>query len=364
MLRAMSARRGKFVRWLSLPLLAIPGPCTTFDGETAAVAVADGGPDGGDAGAPDVAPIGPQPYLSTEDAARACSLVSRCPTLAISIGLSVGIPVAADQFASCVHFLASPIPPSRPGFDLQRGVLRKIAEAADCKQALEAAPTELLYGADPRCPDGGGYTSCYDDTHTVFCQGTMFGAFSTCAGTRGGEKCVTVDVPDAGPVGICAKGACDAFVPDAFCEKGTILHTCDPRGSRVETVFDCGWVGLTCANGPEGYPTCLSPSETTSCTQYGQTRCEGGRLLFCMGDQSAQWSAFDCGAVGAECVAGSASGTRLPLCLHRDAECSPLEVGTGTCTGSTISLCVDGRKTTFDCGSIAKRCDPQARACL
>jgi hypothetical protein len=322
--------------------------------------------DATDSGAPDVTPIGPQPYLSTEDAARVCSLVARCATLSYSIGLSMGIPVVGEQFATCVHFLASPIPPSRPGFDLQQGVLRKIAAAVSCKQALDATPTELLYGADPRCPDGGAASTCYDDTHTVYCDGTNgVGSYSTCSGTRGGEKCVEVQVPDAGAVGICAKGACDAFVPEAFCEKGTILHTCDPRGYKVETVFDCGWLGLTCANGENGFPTCLSPTESTTCASYGETRCEDDRVLFCTGGETtSQWSSFACADVGATCVPGSATGTRPPFCLHREAECSPIEPGTGTCTGNEIDLCVDGRRVSFDCASIEKRCDPQAHACL
>src|SRR5687767_8265748 len=160
MLRAMAERVERLKRWVvralvALPLLAIPGPCTTFDGESPSSPAIDAGPDTVDAPFADVVPLGPQPYLSIEDAARACSLVARCPTLPISIGLSLGVPVAPDQFATCVHFLASPIPPSRLGFDLQRSVLAKIAAAKDCKEALAAAPIELLYGADPRCADAG-----------------------------------------------------------------------------------------------------------------------------------------------------------------------------------------------------------------
>src|SRR5881275_927490 len=81
-----SVMRARWWRWLvSLPLLAIPGPCTTFDGDSPSA------PDAGDDAA-DAAPT-PTSYLSLDDAVSVCSLVGRCQTLQYSIAVSLAISV-------------------------------------------------------------------------------------------------------------------------------------------------------------------------------------------------------------------------------------------------------------------------------
>ena len=97
--------------FVSLPLLAIPGPCTTFDGESPSAPIVDAGEsDATDASTPDVVPLGPQPYLFLEDAVRACSLIARCPTLALSVGLSIAVPVASGTASLSADDEPSPVP--------------------------------------------------------------------------------------------------------------------------------------------------------------------------------------------------------------------------------------------------------------
>jgi hypothetical protein len=285
-------------------------------------------------------------------------------TLPVSLGLSIALPVASDQFASCVHFLASPVPPSRPGFELHRGVLESAVGASTCHEALAAMPTELLFGADPRCPEVAG-SVCYDESHAVFCGDQGFGTFSRCSETRGGTKCVEIDV-DGGRAGVCARGPCEGNIPEARCEK-TTLHTCDPRSYKLEIRFDCAWMGLKCSVGPEGYQTCVSADgDDARCPTFGVATCEGDRVRFCTGGEALRWSTFSCGEIGATCQGGMLAdgGGPLPFCLHADARCSPLDASVGACAGDVIDLCVDGAPVSFDCASIGKRCDPRARACL
>ncbi len=366
----MPRRADKIRSWvrrvaLSLPLFAVPGPCTTFDDEVARSAppvVADAGAQ--DTSAADAPVIGPRAYLSLDDAVRACALVARCPTLPVSIGLSIAVPVAPDQLATCVHFLASPVSPTRLGFARQQGVLQRVAAAKDCKEALAAMPTELLYGADPRCNDAGSApSSCWDETHVLYCGGDGFGVLYQCGDDRGGDKCLTYSTPDAGTGAACATRTCDAFVPDAFCENGSILRACDPRGSKLETVFDCAWQGLTCALTSPASPDCVGAEDRTPCPRYGFAECSGDRVRFCTSGEPPQWSTFDCAAVGARCE-GSGGDTQRPFCIHRSAKCSPLDASVGTCSGTRISLCVDGESVSFDCATVGKTCDPGAKACL
>jgi hypothetical protein len=208
-------------------------------------------------------------------------------------------------------------------------------------------------------------SACWDDTHVVYCGLDGIGVLYACGATRGGDKCLTYEVPDAGVAAACARGACDAFVPDAYCENGTIVRACEPRAFKLETMFDCAWVGLTCAMTNPGSPDCRTPDDREPCPRYGFAECNGDRVRFCTNWDPRQWSTYDCAAIGARCV-GSGGDTQRPFCIHRDAKCSPLDSSVGTCTGTgtTISLCVDGATVAFDCASVGKTCDPAAKACL
>jgi hypothetical protein len=351
---------------MSLPLFAIPGPCTTFDGTPAPAAPQADAGDAAASDAGDAAPSGPRPYLSIADAVKVCSLVERCPSLPYSIGLSLAVPIVQGQFVTCVHTLASPVPPSRLGFELQRGVLARIAAARTCQEALDATPTELLYGADPRCPAAGSPSGCRDGAHAVFCGDSGYGTYSTCVSGHGGASCLEVDVPDGGGrFGVCGTGTCDQAVPESRCE-GTTVVTCDPRQYKLATAFDCAWLGLACGRVADTVFTCVTPGGDQRCPGFPIATCNGDEMRFCVASDAPRWSTFECGEIGATCAGGmrqDGSGPP-PFCLKKGAKCSPQDAELGGCAGSAIDLCVDGALTQFDCARVGKQCDRAARACL
>lgn len=369
MLRAMRERVERARRILlrlvfATPLFAIPGPCTTFDGDSPRAEGTDAGDAASDAG--DAAPSGPRPYLSVDDAVRVCALVERCPSLPYSIELSLGVAVQAGRFGACVHALASPVPSSRLGFELQRGVLAKVATARTCQEALDATPTELLYGADPRCPVGA-QSGCHDPTHAVYCGDAGYGTYSSCFDGHGGGSCLEIDVPDGGgKFGVCGTGPCDEAVPESRCE-GTVVFTCDPRQYKLATAFDCAWLGLACARVADTVFTCVTPGQSDlRCPAFGLAQCDGDVARLCSGGEVPRWSTFACGDIGATCAGGMSDNGAgpPPFCLRKGADCSPLDAELGACVGTTIDLCVDGSLRRFDCASVGKQCDPVARACL
>ncbi len=352
----LGAMRGRW-RWIvSLPLLAFPGPCTTFDGESPSE------PDAGvdvDAAPPDAT------YLSLADAVSVCVLVGRCPTLQYSIGLSLGIPLDQKELPACVQMLAGKIPSSRRGLELQRGALARIVSKKDCGEALETLPVELI--ADQRCNIRRG---CNNATEAVACDdssGQLIGTINRCATDRGGPQCTTVTLPnDGGTYGVCSEGACTGtFVADAHCE-GTKLVTCDPQFSKIKSTFDCAWVGLGCGKGSSDYATCLSPEMSAKCPGFGAADCFGDTMRYCIsGDSQQSWSTFACAEVGASCEGGRFvdGGGVPPVCTPKDAECSPFDADIGACDASNVALCVDGKRLSFDCATLGKQCDRVAKGC-
>lgn len=359
--RVTEARRWLRRLFVSMPLLALPGPCTTFDDEEVPSAE-------GDSGTADATPPVPPALLELTDAVRACSLVARCPSLQASVGLSLAIPVAAGEFGSCVQMLAGPMPPSRPGLALAKGVLTRVAAARSCQEALDAMPVELLYGADERCPEASS-PRCRGETHVAYCdRASGFGRYARCSADRGGPTCVAIEVDGGATVSGCGilpePGTCDGFVHESECQ-GTAVYSCDPRDYKVATRFDCAWLGLRCGASAKGGVTCLtSDGSDLPCTTLLGSSCEGARVRFCV--EPGRYSTFDCGEIGATCVGGADDGSAgpRPFCLRRGAECSPLDPSVGSCDGSTIELCVDGRRARFDCARAGKQCDRAKRACL
>lgn len=341
-------------------MLAIPGPCTTFDGD------APSAPDAGGSADVDASPTATT-YLSLDDAIAVCSLVARCPTLQYSIALSVAIPVDQHQFPACVQTLAGQIPASRLGIDLQRGALAGVVGKKDCGEALAALPVELL-ADDPRCVVG---RACGSATTAVACNdsGTeTLGTLNRCAPDLGGPSCSVVSLPnDGGSYAVCSEGACTGtFVADAHCE-GTVLKTCDPTYSKIKTTFDCAWLGLGCGQGAQGYATCVSPESSAKCPGFNAADCAGDTMRYCVAAEAQpSWSTFACADVGATCRGGrfADGGGTPPICTPKDGECSPYDADMGACDGSRISLCVDGKRVSFDCATAQKQCDRTARACL
>jgi hypothetical protein len=380
MLRAMSRRalqrfvmRGAF--GLSLGVAFLPGPCTTFDGESPGKIEPEAGVDA----QPDVVDAGPSTYLSLQDAARVCSLVAQCGTLPYSIELSIGIAVDIDHFAACLHTLSSPIPPSRRGVSLQRAVLADIAKAGSCLQALAATPLELVaVPPDNRCTAPGTRTCADNGRAAIYCPnpptdgGTYAGTYARCGETRGGTSCVEVTIPDSGgvKVGVCGIGPCaDASIGEAYCEQGnpSVLHTCDPNTYRLETRYDCALVGLDCRRLGSGALTCFLPGFETACPYFGAADCVGDTARFCTAvDSAGRWSTLACGEIGSECKGGYDIQTRIgapPTCVPKERECTPFDSDIGLCDGDAIRVCLSGKRDKFDCASIGRRCNASRHSC-
>jgi hypothetical protein len=355
--------RGTRWRWLfrlSLPALAIPGPCTTFDGDSPAPP--DAAADAADADA------GLTSYLDFGDAIAVCSLVAKCPTLPYSIGLSLAIPLDSRYFGACMQMLAGRIPPSRRGLELQRGVLQQLVGKGTCNDALAAVPVELL-ADDTRCAAGH---ACLSATEAVSCDdggtGQTFGSLSRCAATLGGPKCLSFTV-DGGTYALCAEGTCTDTHDEAQCNGSTLVTCSRTNGFRYS--FDCAWVGLGCGTADGGgfpYTTCLAPDGDEACPGFNASDCLADSARYCVAvSASPAWSRFACADVGATCVGGRfADGGAPAICTPPPAssDCSPYDGDIGTCTDSTIALCVDGKRTDYDCATLGKQCDRNARACL
>jgi hypothetical protein len=63
-------------------------------------------------------------------------------------------------------------------------------------------------------------------------------------------------------------------------------------------------------------------------------------------------SEFDCAALGGTCSAKGGSA----LCVRSDDVCSPFDSDVNVCAGTTVALCVGGRKQALDCASLGMTC--------
>lgn len=326
---------------LGFVVVLVPGPCTAFDGDQMPTPP-------GDADAQGVT------YLSTTDAALVCARVVECPTLAGSLVVSTGIPLAAD-FPACMQWVSGPVPAGRLGFASQQSVLREIAAATSCAEALGRLPREILAGNDPRCAsDAGAGSRCLDSTTSLDCatrvrarcdDGRLFGPGATCRD------------------GTCSTGACGA--PALVWCTGDRLDLCVPTDAgRQAGHWDCTALGLKCETSGAA-SMCSTPGGDQPCKSFrpGDTACSDDKLKakVCVAAVGTHWGIVDCTQLGAgaSCEALASGGV---ACAPPRAECA-LE-SAGSCDRSTISLCVGGRRTSFDCASIGRTCDPARRACV
>jgi hypothetical protein len=323
--------------------------CTAFNDATVAATKT-----GGDSGMPPPPPPGDgaladaqneasslHAYLSTQDAAKLCTWVFACPTLAPSILESIDVPIDGSNYSLCMEWAAGPIPPDREGFDIQQQTLACIARATDCKTAGACAVLESLGPGDPRCPvppglgnDSGSY--CTDDGGTAIecpgyaehCGASMYAPGSSCHyGNDGLATCTPGDL-DAG----CGAAAtCQASYMD-YCARDGLHFT-----------LNCATVGGLCGFTDAGIINC-----GPACTVV-TTMCAGAAVQVCDGLED---TIFDCAAEDASCNSmGSAFYCKLGA-----AACSPTDPDVNVCSGTSISLCVGGQKSSFDCASIGKGC--------
>lgn len=330
MIFLVASRRGRrklFVAAIG-SLACVGYGCTVFDGLTVpAVKIPYAG------------------YLPLADAVRVCRLVHDCSLLSPAIARSIGVPVSATQFSSCLSWIAGPLPATRFGLDAQAKMLECVAQADACGAALECAFVEPLPAGDPRCAGVAGdqclaegvLLDCTTEIATR-CRSPYHGPGSECQLGLSGA-------------GRCALSTCmQQSSPPPRCTSGVYVR-CDPA-TNLRVAQDCNTVGLTCPDGAEGANAqCATEDGVFPCDEPGTAVCspDGTRVRICDG---ALASEFDCSAMDGHCNEEPAGGR----CVRPTDTCTPDAPGIDTCQGSVISLCVGGKKASFDCADVGLSC--------
>jgi hypothetical protein len=296
-------------------------------------------------------------YLTVADAAKVCSLLATCPEpeLAQSITESTGVPVDFGNFANCMEWVAGPIPSNRIGLTIQRSVLSCVAMATSCVAAGKCLSEELFAAGDPRCAgldagdDAGDAASdaapsldtCLDNGATV--QRCSGGNALHCGSAyfEGGAKCLT----GADGTSWCATGT---MCTQATTCAGSNLEYCG-SGTQLRFGINCAAVGNTCGIDPKTKQAdCLTDGTVQLCPDTSSD-CDKDRVKVCDFDR---YSIFDCAKLGGTCSKDLGSA----LCVRPGDTCTPFDPDVNVCTGTSISLCLAGAKTSFDCASIKKTC--------
>ncbi len=322
------------IRLLGLAALSgavLVASCTTFDGLVATLG--EGAPPGGGGALPG--------YLPVDDAVRLCARATTCPMLAESIAFSLQIPVETRYFSDCVAWLTDPLPGDRQGRDTQIRFLRCSLDAKDCAAARLCMPYEKVTADDPRCQgvaagvcieENRGISRCPD--YLTHCENPYF---------KPGQSCVPD--PDEGNVcgvaGGCAESTCD----------GSFLQACYSNPKYPVSVYDCASSGYACGLDQVGEPGCLTRgNESLTCQSVGSA-CTGNLVAVCDGYQFSQ---YNCEALGGTC--DSLRGP--PRCVLPADECSPYDADIHGCDGTSITLCLGGKKKSYDCAGLGLSCKP------
>jgi hypothetical protein len=323
------------------------GACTVFDGvtlpaqdgsldETIAEAASDASPPDAGAG-----------YLSLDDAVRFCANAFKCPYLPSSVIYSLGVPVESLHFSACVNWLAGPIPQDRPGIALQAQWLQCAAKATTCQQAGSCMWWEIIDPKDSRCAgnDAGQGGSCNEDGGAAYycasgviahCTHPAYPPGATClVGTNNDHRCAT-DKPPCTKADTCM---------------GSFQRYCASSG--VYEGYDCAILGYTCGLDPmSGYIQCLSDGVYKTCNAPAVTCDQSGNWVNVC--DSTQIGTFKCSSLGGTCDPSGAT----PRCKLPGEKCNPYDKAFDQCTGNSISLCVGGQPTTFDCAKVGLTCKP------
>jgi len=331
--------------------IVLASACTIFDGLTVP---AEAGPDvqptptdGGDAGEGGTPGGG---YLSLADGVKFCANAFKCPYLAPSTLQSLGVPVDVAHFSGCVSWVSGPIPPDRPGIDAQRRSLECAARANGCTAAGSCMWWENIDPKDTRCNgyDGGTNGACTDEGGTLqYCKDGIL-AHCNSEGYIAGSSCMK------GMDGTyrCATKVCPMNTTEA-CQG--VYETYCGSGSNLVQGLNCAITGYTCGLDPmSGYINCLTGGQLKTCSATSVT-CGGAGSIVSVCDGS-QVNEFNCAALGGTCDGMAA----LPRCKLPSDQCSPYDANVDACSGSTLSMCVGGKKTSFDCASAGLACKPAA----
>jgi hypothetical protein len=333
---------------VSLAAALVAGSCTVFDGLTAAP------PDAAPPPPPDAAPDGPvgETFLSLAEGALFCSRMLACPELGSSLIQSAAIAVDALDFSQCMDWATGPLPPSHPGVAAQSALLLCIAHGKTCEDSGTCCDVEQLASGDPRCvadlPDGGA--ACIDDGGTVLDCTDLVAIHCDTPAFAPGTQC---RLGSDGILWCAASGlGCDVA---AECVGETLTYCGEDTGLKF--AINCLESGNTCGDDPDaGFDDCLEDGHSHDCTAPSAD-CNGTRVEVCDG---ANYASFDCGDLGGSCVLSQGE----PRCTRPGDVCSPYDTDIDQCSdaGETISLCIAGQKTSFDCADVGLHCIPAGMA--
>ena len=355
-------------------LTALAAACLTFDGVTVPAA---------DAGLPDSAGPGPdtgggptdagtkdnnvpadacatvaQGYLSLAEAAKACQYIADCDTgqLELDIESNFGIVTSASNYAYCVNALAGTVPSDRVGLDIAQQTFKCLAKATACIQARGCLAVESLTTNDARCAAnqpkndagiycGSGGNDVVDCTAAVVqhCKSPAF-ANSVCV----------IDPTDHGYYGCGSLVSSQCATETSTCDIATaVLNDC-AAGTQINTANDCHVFGGNCGpSGVDGGPlnACLTGGKYTPCdaTTY-KDQCVDDAIASCT--YIGTLAVTSCKTLGKTCNATNGP----PICVGVNDECTPFSLGVGECTGNSISLCIDGKRASFDCACAGLVC--------
>lgn len=337
---------------------ALVASCMTFNGVNLPAQSDSGGggdsttpPDaGGDAPAGDATPDGPtaQTYLPLATAAKLCSRIFACPYLSSSIQNSNAVLADPTNYSLCVHWLAGPLPSDRLGISLQQQTFQCMASASSCTQAGECVSYETLAPGDPRCAAdagvGDGGPRCTDDGGTILGCSGLYALHCNSPYYAAGTSCL---LGADGTLG-CALGT--NCTVNASCIGSSLFDECG-TGNNLHFQLNCPYAGYDCNTTQDGgLIGCLTGNQSLDCTALG-TQCVGDVVQVCDG---VNWSAFDCAALGGTCSSTGGSA----ICVSSGDQCTPFDPSINQCSGTNISLCVGGKKQTFDCASVGLTCLP------
>jgi hypothetical protein len=338
--------------------------CTTFDfpppsGATSADASSeasvdatvhvDAGTDGGTQ----------TPFLDVADAASLCTLIFECPRLAQAIEASLVIPLDTPSvplnFSGCMDWLAGPVDPDRVGLKQQQTILSDISGRLTCAGAYSASPVHPVEAGGSclatSCSDPNDFETCSPEAGAfmVECDAAVFGPPAD-----GVQRCAV----DDGGTAVCLAGP---PCPRAglSCDDNTLIDCYGvPATKHAYSTYNCALSGRACISGG-GAADCVVPGKLASPCPDGKPddECDitGGvnAVKHCAGGLLAQ-TEFDCAAVGRTC--STASG--VARCVGPNDACTPFDPDENQCSdgGSSISVCIGGVKSSFDCGLIGKAC--------
>lgn len=378
--------------------LYIGAACTVFDDarllETIEAGTNDGASSADGAADADTGFLG---LADLETAAKVCSLVAECELLDASLVVSLRVGVNVKNFSYCMHVLTTSFEQGRPGRTQVAQLLRQIANATSCPAAARLLYYDFVADPSSPCPrlgtdggsaadaggDGGDASApvegvyCSDENTLKICDEQS--SYHLHCDAIPGQRCVPVDKQALGdptlPAGLCSISlSSTAPCLGASCDSsGSFLDSClleVDAGSAIERYMterqSCTLLGLRCVTETSRNSVGCAASDgiVRRNNQYLGSYCEGPRLMTTNGhflggvdcsELEPGGRCVDCFAAGVPCTAQ----TQGASCGRADDECTVYGEDVNLCEGTSIKLCVDGRRISFDCASIGRTCQQQ-----